>query len=343
MRRLLTTLSIGLLAATVLAPPAEAGVLTDVPGTNFQTRLKVVEPRVDGLRLEVIELGNRLELTNRTGSEVVVLGYDNEPYLRVGLDGVFTNRRSPATYLNADRRATRPVPDDAGAEAAPEWVRISSGPVARWYDHRVHWMGVQDPPAVRAAPGERHVVFPSWTVPVVHGDVRIEARGDLVWVPGPGLWPWLLLALAPLGLGTLVLGAATFYRVDSWRAGLLAGGALLVLGAAAALLAGPRHRSPALVLGTGAAWAAGVSAVALLRRRARAGFYAATAAGTIVAGLALLALPDLSRSQLPWHLSPAAARAVTALSLGLGATLAGVSSLAGRAPAPSLAADETPR
>lgn len=342
MRRLLATLAIGMLGAAGVATPAAAGALTSVPATNLQTRLKVVEPRVEGLSIAVIELGNRLELRNATGSEVVVLGYDDEPYLRVGPEGVFTNRRSPATYLNADRRATRAVPDDAVAHAPPEWERISAGPVARWYDHRVHWMGVQDPPAARAAPDRRHVVFPSWTVPILRGDARVEARGDLVWVPGPGVWPWLLLALAPLGLGTLLVGGALFYRVESWRTGLLAGGALLVLVAAAALLAGPRHRSPALVLSAGAACVVAVLAVALLPRRRRAGFYAAAAAGTLVAGLSLLALPDLTRSQLPWHLSPAAARAVTALSLGVGATLAAVSSLAARAPATPRAAGQAP-
>ncbi|MDQ4068413.1 MAG: hypothetical protein M3203_02890, partial [Actinomycetota bacterium] len=252
MRRLLATLAITLITTPVPATAAAAGALTAVPSTNFHTRLRAVEPRVPGLELKVIELGNRLELTNRTGTEVVVLGYEDEPYLRVGSDGVFTNRLSPATYLSADRRATRTVPEEASPDAPPEWVRVAGGPVARWYDHRVHWMGVENPPAVRAAPDERHVVFPNWTVPLLHGDVRVEARGDLVWVPGPGLWPWLLVAVAPVGAATLLLGAAVFYRYDGWRGRPLAVAVILLLGVAVALVLGTVHRTAILVAGGGA-------------------------------------------------------------------------------------------
>ncbi|HEV2758246.1 MAG TPA: hypothetical protein VGV86_01650 [Acidimicrobiales bacterium] len=328
MRRLVTTLATAVLGIPVFASAAGAGVLTEVAATNFHSRLSSLEPQVAGLTLEVVELGNRLQLTNRSEREVVVLGYEDEPYLRVGKDGVFSNRRSAATYLNADRRGTRTVPEDATADAPPEWTRVSSGVVARWYDHRIHWMGSQDPPTVRAAPNQRHVVVPSWTVPMVHGDDRIEARGQLVWEPGPGLWPWLLLASAPLGVGTLLLGAAVFYRYDAWWARPLAVAVSLLMAAALGLAAGTEHRSPAFLLGAAVAWTAGGAAVALLLRGRRAGLYAAVAAGALVATLAALALGDLTRSQIPWSLPSAWARGLAATCLGLGAVVAVAAGLA---------------
>ena len=41
---------------------------------------------------------------------MVVLGYDDEPYLRVGPRGVFENVKSPATYLNRSLTVTAAPP-----------------------------------------------------------------------------------------------------------------------------------------------------------------------------------------------------------------------------------------
>ena len=72
-----------------LASPAAAHSVTGVSATNFKTTLESVEPRVAGLTMRVIEGGSRFELTNTTGSDAIVLGYDGEPYLRIGPEGVF--------------------------------------------------------------------------------------------------------------------------------------------------------------------------------------------------------------------------------------------------------------
>ena len=83
---------------------------------------------------------------------MVVLGYDGEPYLRVGPRGVFENRRSPATYLNRSRIPTTKPPKSADSSAAPVWHRVSSGTTATWHDHRAHYMGTSEPPAVQRDP-----------------------------------------------------------------------------------------------------------------------------------------------------------------------------------------------
>ena len=63
-----------------------------------------------------------------------MLGYQDEPYLRVGPDGVFENRRSPAVYLNANRRGSTAVPRSADPDAEPDWtqdLRCHRRPLAR--------------------------------------------------------------------------------------------------------------------------------------------------------------------------------------------------------------------
>lgn len=88
---------------------------SDPPAPNYRSTIRSIVPPLDGLQLRIIDAGARVELVNHTGEEVVVLGYDGEPYLRIGPDGVFDNRRSPATYPNQDGQAQTNVPPQAGA------------------------------------------------------------------------------------------------------------------------------------------------------------------------------------------------------------------------------------
>ena len=85
-----------------------------------------------GISARVVDLGSKIELTNRTSTEIIVLGYEGEPYLRIGPDGVFENLHSQATYINRTRLGgTVPVDVDTSPTAAPEWKKISSGHTAR--------------------------------------------------------------------------------------------------------------------------------------------------------------------------------------------------------------------
>jgi hypothetical protein len=311
--------------AGLLGPgePAAAHSADGLPATNLRTRLRSIDPHVPGLRLAVVEAGNRLELTNEGPEEVVVLGYQGEPYLRVGPGGVFENRRSPAAYLNADRQAATPVPDEAGAEAAPVWRRTSDGTVARWHDHRTHWMGAEEPPAAQRAPARRHVVLPEWTVPMRIGDRSVVARGDLVWIPGPSPLPWLLVALA------LAAAAVTVAVIPRWHRSVAAVVAVLVAVDVAHVVgiglarAGPPLTRLAAVADAGVVglvgWVAGGAGVWLLARRRDHGVLAAGVAGLLVALLGGVAdLGDLARSQIPFAWPAGVARLLIAVSLGLG-------------------------
>lgn len=325
--RILATVATVLAVLVGTASPAAAHAADGAGATNFRTTLRSVSPRVPGIGVRVIEFGARLELTNTTATDAVVLGYEGEPFLRVGPDGVFENRRSPSTYLNRSREGDEPVPPDADPEAPPSWERVSGGRTARWHDHRAHWMGAQDPPAVRRAPGRTHVVIPEWVVQIRHGSQTVAVTGDLRWIPGPGPAPWLALALA---LAVLAVGAALSSSWGRLLAPLLAAVVLVdvvhVVGIVAAA-EGTTGERLARLAGTSMfsalVWVAGVPGAVLLWRRRVDGLFAAVFAGVFVALFGgVVDLSDLSRSQVSFALGPAAARFAVAASLGLGSGIA---------------------
>lgn len=163
--------------------------------TNFSSRV-LEAPELDGVTWQVYGGDEYLGVTNTSGTEITVLGYGDEPYLRVGPDGVFENANSPAAYLNDDRYGDLAPPPNADPAAEPDWVRVGDGDRYLWHDHRIHWMAATVPPMVAPAPGAEHVVYESWSVPFVAGDGEtLQVRGDLRWVPSSSPWPWLLGAL----------------------------------------------------------------------------------------------------------------------------------------------------
>ncbi|WP_324276415.1 hypothetical protein [Blastococcus brunescens] len=217
---------LGVLAALAVTGPAAAHVGGDAAGSDFDARVLATTPEIPGLSVRVLQFGDELELVNETGTEVTVPGYDDDPYLRIGPDGVWRNANSPATYINLDRYAQVDLPDHAERGAEPDWVQVSTEPHYVWHDHRTHWMSEDVlPPAVAADPDSSHTVF-EWTVPMVHGDTPVEVTGLLTWSPPPS--PWLVWP-AHLALLLLPLVAGLLARTPRPL------GVLLLVGAAAAV------------------------------------------------------------------------------------------------------------
>ncbi|MFM8303935.1 MAG: hypothetical protein ACKOA9_06515, partial [Actinomycetota bacterium] len=194
-RRLLVAAALGGAAVVGTTTPATAHTVGGVDATNYRVEVRSVTPAVPGVTLRPTGDGTRLELVNSGRRTVVVEGYDDEPYLRVGPRGVFENVRSPAHFLNRVLKDPEPPPASADPDAPPEWVRVSTGSTARWHDHRAHWMGDRDPPVVTRAPDEEHLVQ-RFRIVLRTGDRTATARGVLRWVPGPSPWPWIAGAAA---------------------------------------------------------------------------------------------------------------------------------------------------
>jgi MYXO-CTERM domain-containing protein len=149
---------------------------------NFRSEVRAVSPPVRGLEVEVIGGDKAVDLRNESGLLVVVEGYDDEPYLRFKPNGVVEqNQRSPATYLNADRRGAQPVPAKADPQAAPSWKPVSKDGEFRWFDHRTHVTSGNIPRRFREAT-ERKKIF-DWQIPIRAGDTVGRVTGTLYWDP----------------------------------------------------------------------------------------------------------------------------------------------------------------
>ncbi|HTD51240.1 MAG TPA: hypothetical protein VK771_11600, partial [Acidimicrobiia bacterium] len=206
-RRAAALIAVAAAAVVIAAAPASAHTASGPRPTNYLSTLGSISPPIPGVRVRVVELGNKLQLTNRTSRDVVILGYDDEPYLRVGPRGLYENLRSPATYLNRTRNASTPPPPIAqgtGASTPPRWHRVSGSHTAIWHDHRIHWMGTSPPADVQRDDDAFHTVIPQWTVAFRYGTQTVAVHGRLDWVPGPSGWPWAPVVLASFATGIVV-------------------------------------------------------------------------------------------------------------------------------------------
>jgi hypothetical protein len=305
------------------ARPAAAHSVGGVQASNFETTVSAVTPTVRGLEVTSVDLGNELELLNETRADVIVPGYQGEPYLTVGPRGVFENRRSPAVYLNRTRDGKTPVPSSADPAAPPEWHKVGSGTTARWHDHRVHWMGSSDPSMVSRDPGRRHLID-RWQIDLRRGTQTVAVTGDLVWVPGPSPWGWVLGAL---GAALVLVGLS---RTRVWRCALAAALAIVVvsetahvIGQWSASTASFATSLSASVYAIGGIALAAVALVWIIVRPPSNAIPAVLFAGLVVAAAGGLAdLTVLTRSQIPTDLPTWIARVQVAAALGLGVGLA---------------------
>jgi hypothetical protein len=311
------------------AAPAGAHGVGGIQPTNYHTTVAAITPSVRGLALRSVDLGNRLELQNDTGRDVIVLGYDGEPYLRVGPRGTFENTHSPATYLNKSaNNAPRTLPKTADPTAAPEWRKVSSSTTARWHDHRAHWMGTSDPGTVARDRGSPHLIQ-KFTVRLRLADRKLSARGEVTWEPGPSPWPWVGFAVL------LVVGSIAVARTRRWDRWTAVALAVLMVAEAVHVVGvwGATTQSQWSDLAQSAYSIGGIvlGAIALERLVRRGGYAAAPlllCAGLFL-GIAggLADVTTLSHSQLPSTLPDWLTRLAVATVLGLGGAVATIAAL----------------
>ena len=177
---LLTTL---VFATLTLALPGLAQAHKGSP--NYRSTVRSIQPAVPGLKAQVLNYDDRLELINQSSQDVEVRGYDGEPYARLLADGtVEVNTRSPSYYLNQDRYGQGEIPPTANAKAPPQWDVVDKTGRFEWHDHRIHFMSKSTPNQVKDK-GKRTKVF-DWRVPIEAGGRPVRLKGDLYWVPSPG-------------------------------------------------------------------------------------------------------------------------------------------------------------
>lgn len=198
-------MSLRLLAAAVLAALVACPAATghgDGAARGYTSTVETIAPRLDGLKVQVLAGDDQLRLRNDSGREVMIEGYDGEPYLRFAADGgVFRNASSPAAYLNEERYGGVEVPASATKTAIPRWERVAQGRTYAWHDHRIHWMSTIDPPKVRQSKDRAHHVF-DWNVPGSAGGEPLAIQGSLDYAPPPesSFNPILIAPVAALAL-----------------------------------------------------------------------------------------------------------------------------------------------
>jgi hypothetical protein len=332
-RRALPALGVFLATLGLLAAPAGAHSTSGPPASNFHTDVRGVTPAVAGTHARLGPDGERIELRVDGPARVTVLGYQDEPYLRVSRAGVFENRASPAVALNRTR-----VPSGAAPRrpiGPPRWVQVSTGSTARWHDHRAHWMGGATPAPVRRAPDRTHLIE-RWRIPLRIDGTPAVITGSVRWDPPPsaGLWfalaavlalvvvagtvvaarPVLLVALAvAAGSESLHLwGSWPYSTADAW--GRVGENLPSIAAVAAALFA--------------FGWLARRSVYSAAPLLIIAGLFTAVAGG-------FADLPVLSHAWVPTRLDPTLARTLVAVALGLGTGIAVAGARRLRAPRPA--------
>ena len=244
---------------------------------------------------------------------MVVLGYEEEPYLRFSADGtVEQNLNSPATYINNDRYGANDLAPERlqGVEVTtldPDWEEVATDGTFAWHDHRTHEMR-PDSPVPR---GESY----AWSAPVLLevGGQRVEVSGEITYEDDISPLPWFVLALL-VGLG-LVLLAGRLTEVVPPAVVAVVG--LLATGVSWVGWSGQPSATGAsfvpVLIGLVAVLLA-VAAVGLERVRP----VGLLAGGVFLATWAVFRLGVLSNPVLPTTVAFGVDRLVTALALGVG-------------------------
>jgi hypothetical protein len=175
--------------------------------TDYRSEVVAITPDTPGIAARIVGGDAFIELTVDEGIDVLVLGYEQEPYLHFAADGtVSENVRSPAHFLDESRYAAVTLPPEADADAEPDWVEVASGGSWAWHDHRTHWMADTPPLGVRVGDQILDDVVPL----VVNGN-PVEVSVVSVWEAAPSVWPSVVV-----GLLAAVVAAAVLI-VPAWR------------------------------------------------------------------------------------------------------------------------------
>ncbi len=178
MSRLRTSLVVSLAAFAACAPTA----LAHTGNPNYESLITGSTGLPDGVTTQILNREDSLQLTNRSERDVIVLGYEDEPYARIAADGtVAVNENSKSTYINEERDGIVPIPDGVDPKAAPKWKVLDRTGRFAWHDHRIHWMNDGLPPQVKDEDVETKVF--DWKVALEVGGQPATIAGVLNWTP----------------------------------------------------------------------------------------------------------------------------------------------------------------
>ena len=228
----------GLGALLVALAPTAAHADSAAP-TDYRSEVVRVDPPAPAVEVSIEGGDAFVMLVVRPGTEVVVHGYQDEPYLWFTPDGsVYRNANSPATYINEERYGGE-IPTDVSPAASPEWQRVATDRSYAWHDHRAHRMEPYAP--VSARRGDRIL---DGSVPLLVDGTPTTVQIVSTWMPAPSPWPAIVGGV--VGAGAVVIAA--------FRRGRGVAPVLTVVGAAAAIVGAIQYRSLPDETGPRALW-----------------------------------------------------------------------------------------
>jgi hypothetical protein len=175
---------LALLSAAVapVASPASASAHAGLTRPVASDYVAIVTGTPRGVAVRVVDGDQRLWMSVNRRLTAIVLGLRGEPYLRFSPHGVDENLRSPTTYL--DRPVPAELPPGLGADARPEWRRLTGAHSYMWYEDRLQALAL-------GAHGDSPGSVGAWVIPMVVDGRRFDVRGRLDFQPGPTrLWLW---------------------------------------------------------------------------------------------------------------------------------------------------------
>ncbi len=180
-------------AISAHADPAQPG--------NTRSVVQEISPATSAIEVSIVGVDAFVKMEVQTGHSAEVIGYDEEPYLRIDEKGrVFENSWSPTVVINKTRYGSgSTVPTEYVSTDAPTWRQIASNGEAIWHDHRVHWMSPLKPAVINDGG-----LVQEWLIDMKVDGVITAVVGSLYVEDAPGSWWWLLVV--PASAVALLLG-----------------------------------------------------------------------------------------------------------------------------------------
>ena len=178
-------LILGLLS--VLPFPAQhMGSGDSVQPRDTVSIIKSVAPALpNGVDVDIVGSDTFVRVRS-VGHDVMITGYQNEPYMHITTTGdVFVNDGSQTTLINGNRYGDVDTSNFVESPT-PVWRKIGTNGTAMWHDHRVHWMSPKRP-----APIDTIGTVVEWKVPFSVDGVATTMTGTLFLREKASVWWWL--------------------------------------------------------------------------------------------------------------------------------------------------------
>ena len=212
----------------LLSPAMSAHADPAQPG-NTRSVVTEISPATSAIEVSIVGVDAFVKMKVQLGHSAEVIGYDEEPYLRIDEKGrVFENSWSPTVVINQTRYGTgSTVPTDYESTDAPTWRQIATNGEAIWHDHRVHWMSPLKPAVIND-----EGLVQNWQIDMKVDGATTAVLGNLYVEDAPGSWWWLLVvpaaasalfmkkrlrhvALMSVSTAVTVLGVAQYFSLPS--------------------------------------------------------------------------------------------------------------------------------